>query len=113
MSYEPTNWKTGDIITAEKLNKIETELASKFLIVIEEDGHLSRTWQEIYDALYSYRIPIIFYNELDFPFCHFEVITGAAVDATDNTCLIFIDHDEKKPAWAATAPGEYPVLYSK
>lgn len=23
MGYEPTNWKTGDVITAEKLNKIE------------------------------------------------------------------------------------------
>lgn len=24
MSYEPTNWKTGDVITADKLNKLET-----------------------------------------------------------------------------------------
>lgn len=26
MSYEPTNWKNGDIVTAEKLNKIESQL---------------------------------------------------------------------------------------
>lgn len=26
MSYEPTNWTCGDIVTAEKLNKIENEL---------------------------------------------------------------------------------------
>ncbi len=28
MSYEPTNWKTGDVITAEKLNKLEDGVAS-------------------------------------------------------------------------------------
>jgi hypothetical protein len=28
MTYEPTNWKTGDIVTAEKLNKIENYLAN-------------------------------------------------------------------------------------
>jgi len=27
MSYEPTNWKTGDIVTAQKLNKIEQGIA--------------------------------------------------------------------------------------
>lgn len=26
MAYTPTNWQDGDIITAEKLNKIESEL---------------------------------------------------------------------------------------
>ena len=28
MSYEPTNWQKGDIITAEKLNKIENGVVS-------------------------------------------------------------------------------------
>lgn len=50
MAYEPTNWKTGDVITAEKLNKIETELASKFFIVgatYDTDANtvtLTKTW---------------------------------------------------------------------
>ena len=26
MAYEPTEWKSGDVITADKLNKIEAEL---------------------------------------------------------------------------------------
>ena len=29
MSYEKTNWASGDVITAEKLNKIEEELAKQ------------------------------------------------------------------------------------
>ena len=31
MSYEPTNWKTGDIITAQKLNKIENAIGPIYL----------------------------------------------------------------------------------
>ena len=28
MAYTPTEWKTGDIVTAEKLNKLENGLAN-------------------------------------------------------------------------------------
>ena len=28
MAYTPTNWQTGDTITAEKLNKLENGVAS-------------------------------------------------------------------------------------
>ena len=28
MSYTPTNWQTGDVITAEKLNKLENGVSS-------------------------------------------------------------------------------------
>ena len=28
MNYTPTEWKSGDVITAEKLNKLENEVAS-------------------------------------------------------------------------------------
>jgi len=31
MAYEPTNWQTGDIVTAEKLNKLEGAVASTCL----------------------------------------------------------------------------------
>ena len=37
MSYTPTEWKTGDIITAEKLNKIELELNRKGFLVISDN----------------------------------------------------------------------------
>ena len=63
MSYEPTNWKNGDIITAQKLNKIETELASKFLIIginkKENTATLTKTWQEIFDAIKDDKIALI------------------------------------------------------
>ena len=31
MAYEPTNWQKGDIVTAEKLNKLEGAIASTCL----------------------------------------------------------------------------------
>ena len=55
MSYTPTNWATGDVITAEKLNKLEQGVASGggVLIVTGTNGTLDKTWQEIYDAPFA------------------------------------------------------------
>ena len=33
MSYEPTNWKSGDVVTSAKLNKLEQGVAAGSLIV--------------------------------------------------------------------------------
>lgn len=42
MSYEPTNWKSGDTITAERLNKLEGGVAAlsnyDFVLTNAEDG---------------------------------------------------------------------------
>ena len=59
MSYTPTEWNSGDVITAEKLNKIENgvENSNAVLIVhsISGDGGstLDKTWKEIHDAYVS------------------------------------------------------------
>jgi hypothetical protein len=52
MSYTPTNWATGDVITAEKLNKLEQGVASAggALVLTDTNGTLDKTWQEIHDA---------------------------------------------------------------
>ena len=51
MAYTPTQWATGDTITASKLNKIEQGLAANPIIIHETNGTLDMTVQEIYDAL--------------------------------------------------------------
>lgn len=55
MSYTPTNWATGDTITAEKLNKLEQGVASagSVLILTDTNETLDKTWQEIYDAPFA------------------------------------------------------------
>ena len=104
MAYEPTEWKSGDVITAEKLNKMETELASRFLIITVENGHLSRTWQEIYDALRAQRIPMIFVNpDGPIPLSQIELIMRA------EPFVLYTYLDPNKPSWKATAPKEYPT----
>lgn len=59
MGYIPTEWQTGDIITAAKLNKAEEGIAQAGTFVVTITGYdeetydaiLSATWQEVYDAL--------------------------------------------------------------
>ena len=62
MAYTPTQWGTGDTITASALNKIEQGVADAggALIVDWPGGNadpLSKTVQEIYDA-FSSGIPV-------------------------------------------------------
>lgn len=62
MSYEPTTWKDGDLVTSAKLNKIEQGIAAGGGILIAHtliDGFsvmLDKTWQEIHDADVCYII---------------------------------------------------------
>lgn len=55
--YEKQNWKTGDVITQEKLNHMEDGIASAIanagavlIVNANENGTLDKTWQEIHDA---------------------------------------------------------------
>lgn len=64
MSYEPTNWKNGDIITAEKMNKLENAVAqgvSPLIVqqVFEQNQvRLDKTFGEIRSAFLEGR-PVI------------------------------------------------------
>lgn len=55
MSYEPTNWKTGDVVTSTKLNNMEQGIAGAGQMTVvgidPETVTMQSTWQEIYDAL--------------------------------------------------------------
>ena len=57
MSYTPTNWQTGDIVTADKLNKLENGVASGgMLITISQSGGdtvLDKNYTEIKTAIES------------------------------------------------------------
>ena len=62
MSYEPTVWKSGDIVTSAKLNKLEQGVAaggSGGVLVVhaaqDDSGQyvLDKTWNEIRNAFIS------------------------------------------------------------
>lgn len=64
MSYIPTNWVTGDIITAEKLNKAEDGIASANSALIvniswnEATGTFDTKYKDIF-AAFTAGIPVI------------------------------------------------------
>ena len=74
MSYEPTNWKTGDVVTSAKLNKLEQGVAGagggdfvKVDVAIENiDGQfvpsLSKTFDEIASAMLSDKIVYLYFS---------------------------------------------------
>lgn len=55
MAYTPTQWNTGDDVTATKLNKLEQGVAnaSGALIITDNGTALDKTFAEIYDAVHS------------------------------------------------------------
>ena len=57
MSYTPTTWHGGDVLSAEAMNKIENGIANAgsgaLVVQISSNGTenvMDKTWQEIYDA---------------------------------------------------------------
>lgn len=59
MSYEPTTWKDGDLVTSAKLNKMEQGIANGsggtlvVHLIMSDDGNtatMDKTWQQLYDA---------------------------------------------------------------
>lgn len=62
MAYEPTAWKSGDVVSTAKLNKLENGVANAVLIVhADVDGKLDKTWAEMRNAYFA---AIVFDNGL-------------------------------------------------
>ena len=61
MSYTPTVWKTGDIVSSQRLNKLEEGVkgAYEVMVINTTDGTLDKTWQEIYDAMAQGKVCVV------------------------------------------------------
>ena len=102
MSYTPTTWKSGDIVTSEKLNKLEQGVANNGILIIHQDenGILDRTWQEIYDAPFAI---CIFDDNYD----NFGARMKSIVEQTtyqSNKYDVQIGEDK----WTTSTPDGYP-----
>lgn len=72
MTYTPTEWKNGDIITAVGLNNMEQGISdantgSTSVIINDVEGTLDKTYAEIYDLLNSGTPCFIRWNNNDDP----------------------------------------------
>ena len=102
MSYIPTEWKTGDIVTAEKLNKLEEGVASggggggDALLEVVKTGAGVYTlgdisYNDVRALLAKGIVPIAHYTENDGKFHEFSLFyqigyndgTGYSVDFND------------------------------
>lgn len=70
MTYEKTNWQTGDIITAEKLNKLENGVSNgggiELVTATKEDDliTLNASWNDVYNAITSGKIVAYIKNDI-------------------------------------------------
>ena len=97
MSYTPTNWQTGDTVTAEKLNNMEQgiELANDAFVITltptEQDysGTIDKTYDEIVSAVNS-GVKIFFkFGSTLYPAN--EIVNNGATIAVGGTVLLFDD----------------------
>ena len=92
MSYTPTNWSTGDTITAEKLNKMESGIEKSFMVIGTTVGpsgiSVDLTYDECLGLLHdNYHVVLAVgpANEGNFLYCQ-----GQGYDPeTGSKCIIF------------------------
>lgn len=87
MSYIKQTWANGDVISAAKLNHMEDGIAGAggVLYVGTTDGHIDKTWQEVYNALDVNTIVIVKgeYQEVyqQEPGIYYDIIISAFYDS--------------------------------
>lgn len=113
MSYVPTEWETGDIVTAEKLNKLENGLStvSNNIVIVnatmaDEYVVLSKTWNEIHDAMIRGKI-IIVIRIVDNDVFHGHVVY-ATIDEDERYSYVIATSEDDFYAETATS---YPTTY--
>ncbi len=74
MAYEPTVWKTGDIVSSEKLNKIENSIANTGILVVNvtptvtkienntffTNGTVDKTYDEMLEAYNAGKLVVVY-----------------------------------------------------
>jgi len=112
MSYTKTTWQDGDVITAEKLNKLEDGVANagSVLIVRTNGENLDKTWQEICDSFIN-MVPVYLYeiyeNGNDFGYALLS-ITGVQFSSENNEYSVIIQNGSDYIKYTATSSSSYP-----
>ena len=116
MSYEPTNWKDGDLVTSAKLNKIEQGIAEndgasilKVSMVYEENGvSLDKTFKEIRDAIKE-QISVYACGEIENAFIMTPIIAVVDYEGMKQVVTLFIGDNSFDPLYFfAQTENDYP-----
>lgn len=112
MSYTPTEWATGDVITAEKLNNMEDGIVGSakvlFIEVNEETGVFNKTWNELKNALSDGVLCLAVFSGDET--ATITVISSVALlDAGYGIFTDFAKISTTDPIAIAETPDDYPV----
>lgn len=109
-NYVPTEWQTGDIVTSEKLNKIEQGVARAGVLVcnmvVDEDNgayRLDHTWQEIADA--GFAVAIVSNNA-----GQFQAYPLWEYGESEGTKYCVFGDFANAPTFSCENASDYPVL---
>ena len=115
MSYTPTNWKTGDVVSSERLNKLEEGVKDAYsgMVINDNAGTLDKTWQEVYDAM-SAGIPCYIQENVSFGpgvFINRSYVEYVGSNMTDYTvrAIAFVNGQVSIFAYGTSSPNGYPV----
>lgn len=108
MSYTPTEWKTGDIVSSQRLNKLEEGVkdAYEVMVINDNDGTLDKTWQEIYDAMAQGKLCVI---RTDFGTPEGGIFNGAVNNVVLESGEYSVKVGSDMPYSASSATG-YPAV---
>ena len=108
MSYTPTEWKTGDIVSSQRLNKLEEGVkdAYEVMVINDNDGTLDKTWQEIYDAMAQGKLCVI---RTDFGTPEGGIFNGAVNNVVLESGEYLVKVGSDRPYSASSATG-YPAV---
>ena len=111
MSYTPTSWKSGDVVTSAKLNKMESGIvaATPYIVnmIWNEDldkNTLDKTAAEIIAAVQKGLVLVL---SIEDGYVGAWPMVNAWMDDTDNAFTVF-DQDQPMKFVAASAD-DYPV----
>lgn len=126
MAYEPTNWKTGDVVTSAKLNKLEQGVAAGSGVLVvhstydesTQTEHLDKTWQEIYDASHNGSLVVSTAEEADGETVFGGYMTGVDNNRGYNAFFLSCYYDDAKSemtyermSFTASGPDAYPIAH--
>lgn len=115
MAYEPTNWQNGDIITAEKLNKMENGIGNLIIEWIDDENDLLVSYQDITDALSIGKMVYLKHTFIDenIP-TSFAPLTAIGIQMHNETpiySVMFYPVFEEPHQFGSTDP-TYPLRYN-
>lgn len=94
MSYIPTEWTKGDIVTSEKLNKIENGISGAYGLIVNAIGEestvtLDATYEEIENAVNSGRyVAVKSVGSEDEGLYFFDAVSALGFDSENNKYTI-------------------------